>query len=54
LGAFIESRGGKKALRDLILNNGNIEATLGLSATTFIAAWGEFLTSKYGFVRRDP
>ena len=50
LGAFVDQRGGKEALRALILNNGDIEATLGLNAAAFHQAWGEFLKEQYGVV----
>ena len=45
---FIVARGGAAALRQLIVNNGNVNATLGMNQASFERAWFEFVRARYG------
>ena len=45
---FIVARAGKDALDRLVVNNGDVDAALGMSQTSFERAWFEFVRSRYG------
>ena len=46
---FIVSRGGRAAMRSLIINLGDTVATLGLTQAEFEAAWFAYARERYGF-----
>ena len=45
---FVVSRWGRDGLVGLIATDGNLGAVTGLNATEFVAAWRDFLRSRYG------
>ena len=48
IGEFIVARGGQAALDRLVVNNGDVSATLGMSLSSFEQAWFEFVRNRYG------